>query len=133
MDTILTAKDESYKVVQKYLTNLYLINKRKVNLRIYLLILIKDNKIYFYMSNIGKCIYTNKEYNDNNFDFESNITSYHLDMNVYKTNPRTLDELYEFLNKDTNNQNSSTILSNSILVFSFSSGTSIFHVLAISS
>ena len=114
LDTILTAKDESYKVVQKYLTNLYLINKRKVNLRIYLLILIKDNKIYFYMSNIGKCIYTNKEYNDNNFDFESNITSYHLDMNVYKKNPRTLDELYEFLNKDTNNENSSNILENRI-------------------
>ena len=66
------------------------------------------------MSNIGKCIYTNKEYNDNNFDFESNITSYHLDMNVYKKNPRTLDELYEFLNKDTNNENSSNILENRI-------------------
>jgi hypothetical protein len=114
LNTILTANDESYRVVQKYLTNLYLINKRKVNLRIYLLIVIKNNKIYFYMSNIGKCIYTNKEYNDNNFDFESNITSYHLDMSIYKKNPRTLDELYTFLNKDTNNENSSTILSESI-------------------
>jgi len=114
LNTILTAKDESYRVVQKYLTNLYLINKRKVNLRIYLLIMIKNNKIYFYMSTVGKCIYTNKEYNDNNFDFESNITSYHLDMNVYKKNPRTLDELYTFLNKDTNNENSSTILSEGI-------------------
>jgi len=114
LNTILTAKDESYRVVQKYLTNLYLINKRKVNLRIYLLIMIKNNKIYFYMSTVGKCIYTNKEYNDNKFDFESNITSYHLDMNVYKKNPRTLDELYTFLNKDTNNENSSTILSEGI-------------------
>jgi len=114
LNTILTAKDESYRVVQKYLTNLYLINKRKVNLRIYLLIMIKNNKIYFYMSTVGKCIYTNKEYNDNNFDFESNITSYHLDMNVYKKNPRTLDELYTFLNKDTQNENSSTILSEGI-------------------
>ena len=114
LNTILTAKDESYRVVQKYLTNLYLINKRKVNLRIYLLIMIKNNKIYFYMSTVGKCIYTNKEYNDNKFDFESNITSYHLDMNVYKKNPRTLDELYTFLNKDTQNENSSTILSEGI-------------------
>jgi hypothetical protein len=114
LNTILEAKKENYKVVQKYLTNLYLINKRKVNLRIYLLIVIKNNKINFYMSDIGKCIYTNKEYNNNNFDFESNITSYHLDMSVYKKNPRTLTELYDFLNKETNNQNSSSILSNNI-------------------
>ena len=114
LNDILSAHNENYRVVQKYLTNLYLINKRKVNLRIYLLIVIKDNKIYFYMSNIGKCIYTNKEYNDNNFDFESNITSYHLDMNVYKKNPRSLQELFDFLNKDTNNSQSSKILADNI-------------------
>ena len=31
-------------------------------------------------------------------DFESNITSYHLDLNVYKTNPRSFDELRRFIN-----------------------------------
>ena len=36
----------------------------------------------------------------NDFDFESNITSYHLDMNVYKKNPRTFDELISHLNNN---------------------------------
>ena len=114
LHVILEAYKENYRVVQKYLTNLYLINKRKINLRIYLLIVIKNNKIYFYMSDIGKCIYTNKEYSNDNFDFESNITSYHLDMTVYKSNPRNLNELYEFINKDSGNPDASTYLSNEI-------------------
>lgn len=114
LDYILQAKNDQYRVVQKYLTNLYLINKRKVNLRIYLLIIIKDNTIFFYMSNLGKCIYTNKDYNDNNFDFESNITSYNLDMSVYQTHPRNFDELFEFINNKNNDEEKSKALSNNI-------------------
>ena len=110
LDYILQAKNDQYRVVQKYLTNLYLINKRKVNLRIYLLIIIKDNTIFFYMSNLGKCIYTNKDYNDNNFDFESNITSYNLDMSVYQTHPRNFDELFEFNNNKNNDEEKSKAL-----------------------
>ncbi len=94
---------DDYRVVQKYITDLYLINDRKVNLRVYLLVVIKDNTIYFYLSDIGKCIYTNKKYNDNNLDFESNITSYHLDMNVYKENPRSFDELRQYINRNGHN------------------------------
>tara|TARA_A100001015_G_scaffold319225_1_gene441478 strand:+ start:3631 stop:4704 length:1074 start_codon:yes stop_codon:yes gene_type:complete len=114
IDEILISKNENYKVVQKYMNNLYLINKRKVNLRIYLLIVVKNNNISFYMSNLGKCIYTNKDYNDNNFDFESNITSYNLDMSVYDKNPRNFDELFEFINKQYNDEEKSKILSNNI-------------------
>jgi len=103
LDVILDSVLDNYRVVQKYLTNLYLINKRKVNLRIYLLIVIKNGYKTFYVSNIGKCIYTRKEYSNNNFDFESNITSYNLDMNVYKTNPRNFNELYKYVNDTTKN------------------------------
>lgn len=96
-DEILSAWKDDYMVVQKYITNLFLINQRKVNLRIYLLIVLRDHKIKFYLSDIGKCIYTNKIYNDNDLDFESNITSYNLDMTVYNNNPRTFEELRKYI------------------------------------
>jgi len=109
---IINASRENYRIVQKYIKDLYLINERKINLRIYLLIILKDNNIYFYLSKNGKCIYTNKKYNDNDLDFESNITSYNLDMNVYKENPRDFQQLKKYLDKDKNNNG--TLLFNNI-------------------
>jgi len=111
---IINAYKDDYRVAQKYIRNLYLVNGRKVNLRIYLLILIKDNKINFYLCKNGKCIYTNKKYNDDDFDFESNITSYHLDMSVYKSNPRNFNELIDYIDK---NNNSSSRTSNGKYLF----------------
>lgn len=114
LNVILNSVLDNYRVVQTYMTDLYLINKRKVNLRIYLLIVIKDGYKYFYISNLGKCIYTRKEYNHNNYDFESNITSYNLDMTVYKKNPRDFIELFNYLDKNSKQNNISKKLSNNI-------------------
>jgi hypothetical protein len=99
---IIDGYKDNYKVAQKYIRDLYLINGRKINLRVYLLIIIKDNKTYFYLCKIGKCIYTKKKYNDNDLDFESNITSYNLDMTVYNESPRHFNELIEYINKNNN-------------------------------
>ncbi len=114
LDVILKSVLDNYRVVQKYKTDLYLINQRKVNLRIYLLIVIKNGILKFYVSNLGKCIYTRKKYNHNNYDFESNITSYNLDMNVYNKNPRTFKELFSYIDNNSNANNNSYILSNNI-------------------
>ena len=100
---IIKGSKDNYRVVQKYITDLYLINQRKINLRIYLLIVIKDNNVNFYLCRKGKCIYTNKKYNDNDFDFESNITSYNLDMSVYKDSPRYFNELERYIFQNGNN------------------------------
>ena len=111
---ILNGSNDDYRVAQKYITDLYLINDRKINLRIYLLIIIKENIVYFYLSNIGKCIYTNKKYNDNDLDFESNITSYHLDMSVYNTNPRDFEQLKQFIDTKNNKKGDGNELFNKI-------------------
>jgi hypothetical protein len=103
------AVNEEYKVVQNYIRDLYLINGRKVNLRVYLLVVLDGDQKLFYISDLGKCIYTNKKYNDNDFDFESNITSYHLDMSVYKENPRTFDDLRAYINKKEDNENAGSL------------------------
>jgi hypothetical protein len=99
LDDILYANFEGYTIAQKYMSDLYLINGRKVNLRIYVLAMIKNNIIYFFISKKGKCIYTNKKYNHDELDFETNITSYNLDMSVYKENPRFFDELIDYIDE----------------------------------
>ncbi len=100
---IINAKNDEFRVVQRYTKDVFLVFGRKVNLRIYLLVVIKDGQSYFYLSNIGKCIYTNKKYNPNNTDFENNITSFHMDMTVYDTHPRGLDDLKMYINKQKHN------------------------------
>tara|TARA_B100001996_G_scaffold379144_1_gene364404 strand:+ start:90 stop:1172 length:1083 start_codon:yes stop_codon:yes gene_type:complete len=96
LSEIVDNTDKKFKVVQKYMKDTYTINKRKINLRIYLLIHCKDNKLTSYYYKNGKCIYTNKDYN-NSFDLEENITSLNLDVDIYKKNPFDLFELAEYM------------------------------------
>ena len=91
----------SYKIIQLYIQNVFLINKRKCNLRLYLLISSKHNKKEIFLYKYGKCIYTNKDYKDTtttvSFNKEEHLTSYNLDTNIYNVNPQSLEELKEFL------------------------------------
>lgn len=98
LEEILNNNDKKFRVVQKYMRNTYMINKRKVNLRIYLLIVYKNNKLTSYYYKNGKCIYTNKDYTGSN-ELEQNITSLNLDMDIYKKNPFDLFELVNFMDK----------------------------------
>ena len=88
---------ENYRVVQEYIHNVFIVNKRKINLRFYLLIVCREGKVSGYLHREGKCIYTNKDYNDKYLDFESNITSFNLDQSIYEKNPQTFDELRTYL------------------------------------
>lgn len=96
-ESILNGKENNFLVVQDYIKDVLLINKRKLNLRIYFLLTIKDNKIEAYLSRYGSCIYNNKDYDPDSMDFESNITSYNLDLDIYKTNPQTFSQLKTYL------------------------------------
>ena len=100
LSQILNSKNQGYKVVQKYLSDIFLINKRKINLRIYILIKCINGNISAYMHTQGKCIYTNKDYDPKKLDFESNITSYNLDLDIYKINPLTLEDLKKYFQEN---------------------------------
>ena len=86
-------KTGGYKVIQEYKRNTFLVNKRKINLRVYVLVTCNNGMIEAWVHKNGKCIYTNQDYNDSDLDFEKNITSYNLDLSIYDTNPFTLEEL----------------------------------------
>ena len=55
-----------FKVIQEYVPDLFLIKNRKINIRLYLLIICYNGNTTGYLYNKGKCIYTNKDYNSNN-------------------------------------------------------------------
>ena len=117
------AINDNYKVIQTYLNNPYLINQRKVNLRIYLAIicypssmfetdflndthqiLLSNNKVNknrtitkYYLYNEGKCIYTNQDYSNDIENTESHLTSVNLDEKIYESNPESLQDLKNYL------------------------------------
>lgn len=104
LNYILKAKYENFVVVQEYIKDLYLLNKRKINLRIYLLIICKNNIIEWYISKLGKCIYTNKDYSTNYNDLESHLTSLNLNSKIYDKNPFSLFDLKKYLGKKNFNE-----------------------------
>ncbi len=102
---IMNAYNNNYKIIQEYKKNVLLIYNRKVNIRMYLLIVTKNGKVNAYLHEYGKCIYTKKNYNGNNTDFESNITSFNMDGNLYNKYPLTINELKDYLKKNKYDSN----------------------------
>lgn len=100
LDNIYNNFHKGYVIVQESIENLYTINKRKINLRLYVLITCQNHKINWYLSTKGKCLYTNKNIDEKNIlDPESHLTSLNLDYSIYKYNPLTLDDLENYIGK----------------------------------
>ena len=82
-------KKKDFKVIQEYVPDLFLIKNRKINIRLYLLIICYDGNTTGYLYNKGKCIYTNKDYNVNDINFNnlnSNDNSFNNSNNYNNSN-----------------------------------------------
>lgn len=97
-DTIIGLEKEDFTVIQRYISDPYLIDERKLNLRLYLLIVYNNNNHYYFSHKYKKCIYTNKKYDKDSTDFGSHITSFELDMSIYDKLPINFDD-YKSTNK----------------------------------
>jgi hypothetical protein len=100
---------KNYVVVQELLQDPYLIKKRKINMRFYVLITCEKNRIITYVFNDGFMYYTKDEFKQNSLDFGPNITTGYIDRYIYEVNPLThedfkkyLDEEYELTEAETN-------------------------------
>ena len=102
LKVINNAEEEDFKIIQKYIKQPLLINKRKLNIRIYVAVIYKFRKTHMYLYKEGKCIYTNKDYivDGDDKDFERNITSFNLSSDIYLKNPLLLQDLRNYLNEN---------------------------------
>lgn len=97
LDTILKSLNK-YILVQELLQNPYLINGRKINLRVYCL-LIKDTNsntmVQIYQD--GFMYYTPELFERGNPSFKKNITTGYIDRQVYSVNPLTHEDFKKYL------------------------------------
>ena len=66
-----------------------------------MLIICVNDYTEVYIHNEGKCLFTSKDVNNNDLDFESNISdSYKLESDFYKKYPLTFKDLERYLNNN---------------------------------
>jgi hypothetical protein len=97
LDSILKSSSK-YILVQELLQNPYLISGRKINLRVYCLIIKDTNQntnIQIYQD--GFMYYTPELFEKGNPSFKKNITTGYIDRKVYEVNPLTHEDFKKYL------------------------------------
>jgi len=97
LQEILNGFDNGYDLVQEYVENPFLIDKRKVNFRRYLLIVCRNGVKEGYIHNDGFVYYTPKSYDEKSLDPAKNITTGYIDRSVYENNPLTVEDFRNYL------------------------------------
>jgi hypothetical protein len=87
-------------LVQDYIYDPFIIDKRKINFRYYLLIVCNRNskKIDAYLHKDGFLYYTPDYYDEYDISFNKHITTGYIDRAVYEKNPLTLQDFRNHLN-----------------------------------
>ena len=97
LDDIIKNKKE-YVLAQELLQDPYLIKGRKINLRIYVLVVCNKNNYTVYAYNDGFMYYTKDLFKINSIDTGPNITTgYFKDRKVYEENPLTHQDFRKYL------------------------------------
>jgi hypothetical protein len=104
---IINDKDELFKlmydkevaIIQELLQDPMTINGHKINLRVYILIMINNNVCNVYVYNDGFMYYTPKKFVVNSVDKDVNITTGYIDRKIYEENPLTHKDFMEYLDR----------------------------------
>lgn len=97
VDELLDGNKDNYVIAQELLQNPYLINGRKINLRMYILTICKGSDMDVYVYNDGFMYYTKDYFVEGSEDFGPNITTGYIDRSVYEQNPLTHGDFRIFL------------------------------------
>jgi len=104
LSDITNSRNKGFVVVQELLQNPYLIDQRKINMRIYLLIVCKNNEIDAYAHTNGFMYYTKVPFIKNSLEKDPNITTGYIDREVYEKNPLTLKDFRLYLDNINSRQ-----------------------------
>lgn len=100
LQDVLDSRDQAI-LVQELLQDPYLVNGRKINLRVYVLVM-RDNygnvKLLIYKD--GFMYYTKKLFKKNETSFDYNITTGYVDREIYEQNPLTHMDFRKFLDSE---------------------------------
>jgi hypothetical protein len=88
---------DRYVIAQDLLTNSYLVNGRKINLRVYILVVCYKDNTDVYMFNNGFMYYTKKLFTDNDKSNDNHITTGYVERDVYHKNPLTHNDFRMYL------------------------------------
>jgi hypothetical protein len=83
-------------VCQEILKNPLLILGRKIDIRVYMLIICDNHQSKLYIYNNGFIYYTREDYSKN-ISFDNIISSGYIDRSIYDTHPLTLHDLYKYI------------------------------------
>ena len=93
-------EDKKFVIIQSLLNNPFLIDGRKINIRIYFLLVCQDNHINAYIHKDGFIYYTPEKFVYESKNKHCHITSGYASRDIYKTSPLTLKDLLEYLEKN---------------------------------
>jgi hypothetical protein len=86
-----------YVIAQDLLTNSYLVNGRKINLRIYILVVCYMDNTDVYMFNNGFMYYTKQLFKQGDTSNDNHITTGYVERDVYHKNPLTHSDFRMYL------------------------------------
>ncbi len=97
---ITRSTNDDYVIVQELLQNPYLVSGRKINMRVYVLVICHKGEIEFHAHRNGFMYYTSDKFKPNSLEIGPNITTGYIDRQVYKENPLTLEDFRKYLDSD---------------------------------
>jgi hypothetical protein len=100
--TYIMEKSESadYVVCQELLQNPYTVGGRKINMRIYMLIVVENGVTSMYIYNNGFMYYTPQQFVKGSTEKDVNVTTGYIDRKVYEENPLTIQDLFESIGEE---------------------------------
>lgn len=96
INKIIENKDD-YVVVQNLLQDSYLVNGRKINLRVYIVIICHKDATDVFMFNDGFMYYTKQKFIKGSKEYDNHITTGYVERDVYHKNPLTHTDFKKYL------------------------------------